>query len=239
MEKLTVVLDLDELLFHSYHVVVMDHVEGLYHVAVNKRAPKKTVVRRCGGYVRNQDDQGVKEVQVKFVKRPGAEKFLADLSELDVNLVFWTASETLYADSVLETFLPEKLSDCRLGVQEDGKMCYYKLLSDKFTENELKRLVIVDDSEKNFRTFKNNAIHAVKWEGLASAEPVDYLESVLHSIKMLVDVVDVTKVLPGVQKDLNTVVESAEKLTDVEKRKRKSFPGFFRKRPQIQVSKVR
>eukprot|EP00924_Labyrinthula_sp_SR-Ha-C_P007733 snap_masked-scaffold_28-processed-gene-1.20-mRNA-1 protein AED:1.00 eAED:1.00 QI:0/-1/0/0/-1/1/1/0/252 len=247
MEKLIVVLDLDEVLVHSYHIIVKNYEKRLFQIALNKKVPKKYIVKKYGAYMRKKDKLGVKEVQVKFVRRPGVENFLSELSKLDLNVVFWTAGEKLYADCVLDTILPKNLKnnlrlyrkDCRVGNEEKGKKSYFKILSDKFTENELKKLVIVDDNKNNFKSFQENAILAVKWEGIGSEEPVDYLESILSSIKILINVKDVTKVLPGIQKDLNIITESAQKIEDIEKKKRKSFPGFFKKKQLLPKTKLK
>eukprot|EP00924_Labyrinthula_sp_SR-Ha-C_P013548 augustus_masked-scaffold_5-processed-gene-6.32-mRNA-1 protein AED:0.31 eAED:1.00 QI:0/-1/0/1/-1/1/1/0/263 len=233
--KLTVVLDLDEVLVHSYDVVLLHHSNSLVTHPLQINPPKKAVVKELGLKLRMATKNKKTEIIIKLVKRPGVDSFLEELSNLDIDVVFWTASERFYADTILNHILPEKLqaskrfyrSNCNKVVREGGKLVFFKDLRSKFSPEKMRRVIMLDDNKNNFITAPDNGIECLKWTGKFEMEPVDYLAAVLEQVKLLVNSEDVAASTEGFQDHLLDVLE--EKPVISTKRKIQPRKSIFEK----------
>lgn len=123
--ELKVILDLDEVLVHTYEVTVKSMVTHMKDVIVRKRIPHRRVVEVYGESVQYRTDNDRKLYNVKFVKRPWLTEFLHDLEKLcalkQIRVIFWTASLKEYADSILNRILPQKsiLRSCQRLYRRD------------------------------------------------------------------------------------------------------------------------
>ena len=91
--NLTVILDLDEFLIHTYFASVLSHVTLVRSPLVNSKTPKKRVITAHGATVFYTEEEQNQEWTAKFVKRPWLEEFFKELAEIEgIEIIFWTAS---------------------------------------------------------------------------------------------------------------------------------------------------
>jgi hypothetical protein len=112
--------------------------------------------------------------------RPGAESFLQSMSE-DYEIVIFTAAIPIYADFALRKIDPEnkvKLRLYRQNISFDQEGPYKDL---EKLGRDLRRTVLVDNLESNFRYQQNNGICIKTWTGEAEDNELFLLKSKLKA----------------------------------------------------------
>lgn len=205
---LKVVLDIDELLIHTYKVTVLSKLTQIKQVVVKKKVPKKQILNQFGRSV--SYSEGNNYWTAFYVQRPDLKEFFIKLSELNVLLIFWTASKKEYADAILNQILPETLQKCQRLYRKNCSTSItstgghkYKDLSVMFNPSQLKKTVLFDDSIFNTKCAINNTILSPKWEGNLEMEvEPSFFSLVLDGIELMKTVDDVSEVTKEIEKEI-------------------------------------
>lgn len=212
-QKFRLVFDLDELLVHSYFVSTYNKRNWNREELLSLKAPKKKVIRDPDYGATLTRMRGNVEWKVKTVKRPGLQKFFDNLVSLkqtietqgvleqlglekELEIVFWTASTKIYADIVLDEILPDALKGsqrlyrehCAVKTVQKGQTVHYKDVTKQFEEQDLRYVLMFDDSSRNLEAIPSNGILCHRWLGDMTREPGEprfYLDLIYHALEEL------------------------------------------------------
>ena len=83
-----------------------------------------------------------------------------------------------------------------------------------FQEKDLDRVILLDDSKRNFETAPNNGIECLRWMGNLETEPASppFLISLLEVIEELITIKDVRTAAKRLEEELKEKVDSSARM---------------------------
>ena len=199
--KYTLVLDLDETLIHFFcSKIIKNH--GVYYGYLTAESNGVFIDFKDNNFFIPNDYEYI-DIGI-FLLRPYVKLFLEELKNYYEIVIFTTGTKE-YCDRIIDIIdLNENLINYRLYKHHISLNNTNTIVKDlSLLGRDLKKVIIIDNLEENFRLQKDNGLSIKTWEGDINDNELKYLMEILKKI-VINKVSDVRKVIKKIKLQLFT-----------------------------------
>ena len=212
--KYTLVLDLDETLIHFFNTKIIKN-HGVYYGYLTSESNGTYI-----DYINNNfflpNDYEYIDIGI-FLLRPYVKLFLQELRNYYEIVIFTTGTKE-YCDRIIDIIdLNENLVNYRLYKHHISLNNTNTIVKDlSLLGRDLKKVIIIDNLEENFRLQKDNGLNIKTWKGDINDTELKYLMEILKKI-VINKVNDVRKIIRKIKMQVfsKTVIYSKIKIDTV------------------------
>eukprot|EP00510_Aplanochytrium_minuta_P000018 CAMPEP_0184028392 /NCGR_PEP_ID=MMETSP0954-20121128/14805_1 /TAXON_ID=627963 /ORGANISM="Aplanochytrium sp, Strain PBS07" /LENGTH=218 /DNA_ID=CAMNT_0026313211 /DNA_START=51 /DNA_END=704 /DNA_ORIENTATION=- len=191
LKPLKVVLDMDETLVHVHRMTITTPQGKLVSQWKSKTAVDTSLKKSSNTIVRTTEPGTENTMSIEFIPRPDLREFFEQLQSLGFKVCIWTAADKVYADAILNRILPRALRKSipryyKHDLIQDSSR-FVKDLSSLFSEQEMQRVVLVDDHPWALEVNPLNCIQVPEFVGTCSDNRALLFNKLITDLKDLND----------------------------------------------------